>query len=103
MSIPNSSPTVPTFELTSIRQYVQKCAKEQWTNLKPDRMVCVGMKPFPGSIQNTREKANAIIAWFNDMRATFDLHDLPATFIITFGERNHMVLISSALETFADS
>lgn len=92
--------TIPVFELSTIRQHVQNCAKEQWTNLKPERMVCVGLTAFPGAIQNTGETAQAVIEWYKDMRATFDL-DLPESFIISFNSRN-LILISSTLATFSE-
>ncbi len=92
---------IPVYSLSDMRKHVQECARLQWSTIKPDRMVCVGMKPFPSSPeQDIGKRAKATIEWFTDMRGLFDL-ELPLTLIIALNERA-LILVSGDRVTFTD-
>jgi hypothetical protein len=91
------SEQIPVIELHTLREYVQKIAKEQWTTLKPERMIVRGIVNLPTSSPDVKQ----IIDWFADKRDLFEMRDLPETFIIKHNMR--YILMSSGNPTYAES
>lgn len=90
--------SLPVFDLTDIRKYVQNCAKEQWKDLRPERLVCTGLVGLP-----PKNDARQIIEWYTCMRTNFDLAEMPETFIIRIPSPESLILISSSTPTYADA